>query len=68
MSYLVFYTEYASPMVKQFKSFTAARKFADSHELKRTEPYSDEWVDCIIEGKIVKTYNCWYGKPVKEKK
>lgn len=68
MSYLVFYTEGATPKIKQFKTFEAARKFADSHELKNTPEYSDDWTDCIIEGKIVKTYSSWYGKPVKEKK
>lgn len=67
MNYIVFYTEGCSPKIKQFKSFVAAKRFANRHNLKDNGGTCDDWVDCIVKGKIVKTYPAWYDKPVKEK-
>lgn len=66
-NFIVFYTENASPKVKQFSTRAAAIRFANKHETLNQGQYSDEWVDCIVEGKIVKTYRSWYGEPVKGK-
>lgn len=66
--FIVFYTEGCSPKIKQFKTKAAAVRFANKHELLGAqEEYSDNWVDCIIDGSIVKTYHCWYDEPVKGK-
>lgn len=65
--FIVFYTKKASSCIKKFKTLSSAQKFADKHELKNEMFYSDDWVDCIIQGKVVKTYSNWYGKTVKEK-
>lgn len=67
MNYIVFYTKGCTPMIKEFKTFTAARKFADKHEKGNTFLHSDNWVDCIVKGTIVKTYPSWYDKDVQEK-
>ena len=66
MTYIVFYTKNATPMIKQFKTKDAAIRFANKHEKLNTIRNSDDWVDCIVEGKVVKTYPFWYDKQIKE--
>lgn len=63
-NYIVFYSERASPKIKQFRSLKQARAFAAKHEKKNVGDYSDDWVDCIIEGTLIETYPNWYDFPV----
>ena len=62
MSYLIFYTESCSPKLKKFSTKKEAVKFDEEHEKKNLAKYSDDWVDVIIKGDIVKTYQSWYGE------
>ena len=60
MNYIVFYSQNCSPSIKQFKTKAAAMRFANKHEKLNNAEYSDNWVDCIVEGKLLKTYPNWY--------
>ena len=56
--FMVFFTDDSSTMVRYFTTKAAAIKFADKlHSEDNTEDGS--WVDCIIEGKEIKTYPTW---------
>lgn len=59
MNYIVLYVEGCSPKLRRFKSKQAAIKFANKHEKKNVDQYSDNWSDCIIEGEIIKAYPNW---------
>lgn len=57
--YVVFYTKGCSSKTKTFKTEKAARKFAEKHEKLNTDLYSDDWVDCIVEGKVINWINSY---------
>jgi len=67
MGYIVFYSENASPKVKQFKNKKAAIAWANCHERLNAGKYPDDWVDCIVRGEIIKTYPNWYDQQIKGK-
>ena len=61
MKFLVFYVERCTPKVKAFKTKAAAVRFAERHEKKNTSLSSDDWVDAILCGKLVRDYSGWFG-------
>ena len=60
-NYIVLYVEGCSPKVKQFPTYMKALGFAEKHEKKNVSSYSDDWVDCIIQGEFLQYYSRWYG-------
>jgi hypothetical protein len=61
MKFIVFYTEGCSPRVKSFTSLEKAKLFSSKFLEKHKENTLDNWIDVIIEGRIVSTYEGWYG-------
>lgn len=57
MNYLVFYVKDCSPLVRTFKNKKAAEKFAFKHQKLYTHFFSDNWVDYLIKGTILKKFS-----------
>jgi hypothetical protein len=59
-NFLVLYVEDCNPKVREFKDKGRAIDFAAEMNSDETP---DNWTDCIIEGRILMTFDTWYGKP-----
>lgn len=60
--FYVFYVDNCNPRCRKFASEKAAVRFADKHEKKNVGEYSDNWVDAVFLGHLIKKYKGWYGK------
>lgn len=59
MKYMLFYTEGCSPKRKAFDSYDDAVSWAGQFLLRNQNNLDDNWVDMIINGRVVETFSAW---------
>ena len=58
-SYTLFYSQNASPHIRTFKSHVAAILWISKFYEKHRDNRADNWIDCVVEGEVISTYEGW---------
>lgn len=58
-SFLILYTKSCTPHLAHFNSYSTAKKFIAKFHGEYAENKDDNWIDCVIKGKLKRTYEGW---------